>query len=72
MAYDNLVGVPSAGVPDLTRVVAGDSESSYLINKLEGTHLDIGGVGAQMPLGGMLSQEQIDEIRAWIDEGAPE
>jgi hypothetical protein len=72
MAYDNLVGVPSAGAPMFTRVVAGDADASYLIAKLEGTHLEMGGLGAQMPLGGSLSQDIIDEIRAWIDEGAPE
>ena len=72
MAYDNLVGVPSAGAPMFTRVVAGDGDASYLIAKLEGTHLEMGGLGAQMPLGGTLSQDRIDEIRAWIDEGAPE
>jgi hypothetical protein len=72
LAYDNLVGVPSAGAPMFTRVVAGDADASYLIAKLEGTHLEMGGLGAQMPLGGTLDQDLIDEIRAWIDEGAPE
>jgi hypothetical protein len=72
MAYDNLVGVPSAGAPVFTRVVAGDADASYLVAKLEGTHLEMGGLGAQMPLDGTLGQDVIDEIRAWIDDGAPE
>lgn len=72
LAYDNLVGVPSAGVPSLTRVIPGNSEDSYIIHKLRGTHLDVGGVGSQMPLGGTLDEALIAEIEAWIDEGAPE
>lgn len=68
-AHGNLVNVESGGVPNLLRVDPGDPDDSYLVMKLEG-HSDI--VGARMPLGGpYLSEEQIQLIRTWIEEGAP-
>ena len=70
-AYAALVGVASVGAPGLTRVVAGDASSSYLINKLRGTQLDVGGAGGQMPLsGGPLADADIAAIEAWINAGA--
>ena len=65
----NLVGVPTtqlggAGI----RVVAGDPDNSYLIQKLEN---DPGIEGQQMPLGRPpLAQADIDHIRQWITDGA--
>jgi len=71
-AYANIVAVPSAELPSMDRVEPGDPELSYLIHKIQGTHLAVGGSGAQMPLGlGMLPQSTIDIIRAWIRTGAP-
>ena len=47
----------------------GDANGSYLIHKLEGRS-DI--VGSRMPLGGpFLAQADIDVIRTWIAQGAP-
>ena len=67
--YDLLVDEPSAQVPTLLRVEPGNPDNSYLIRKLEGGP-DI--AGAQMPRGGPpLSQETIDDVRAWITDGAP-
>ena len=51
-------------------VAAGDSDASYLYHKMAGTHLDVGGSGSQMPIGGSVSQEDIDLVMVWIDEGA--
>lgn len=69
-AYAALVGVMSAaGIPFVT---PGDSGQSYLVNKLDGSHADVGGSGAKMPMGGELPGEQIDTIADWIDAGAPE
>jgi mono/diheme cytochrome c family protein len=69
-----LVGVRSSEGP-LNRVTAGAPEKSYLMNKLEGTHLSVGGQGAGMPLvEGMyhpLSPKDIEVIRSWIADGAP-
>jgi hypothetical protein len=53
------------------RVVAGNPDASYLVMKLEGTHLANGGSGGQMPFGAPpLPPEQIAKVRQWIAEGA--
>lgn len=70
ISYGQLVGVPSAQSP-LNRVEPGEPSNSYLVHKLEGTHLDVGGEGDLMPLGGMpLTADQLRLIRQWIEEGA--
>ena len=48
------------------RVVAGDPNASYLVEKLEGP----GDVGGQMPPSGQLPQDQLTAIRDWITNGA--
>ena len=69
-AYSNLVGV-KATAAGLVRVVPGKPDDSYLLMKLEGTHLDRGGKGVRMPLGGEpLPSDQIAKIKAWITAGA--
>ena len=69
-AYNNLVNVASEELPNMMRVVPGDSESSYIIWKLEGR---TGIRYKQMPLNlPELPIEQIDAIRDWIDGGALE
>jgi mono/diheme cytochrome c family protein len=68
-SYAFLVNRTADEIPNLMRVNPGKPDESYLIKKLEGT-ADI--VGARMPLGGpYLSQEQIDQVRSWIANGAP-
>lgn len=62
----NLVNIDSVNEPGIIRVVPGDPDNSYLIDKLEGTHT----VGGIMPPSGMLPQATIDEIRQWIVDGA--
>lgn len=70
-AFANTVDVASVELPSMDRVEPGDPERSYLVHKIQGTHLTVGGSGDQMPLGlGMLAQQQIDVIRAWIRMGA--
>ena len=66
-AYDNLVNVPSVGDPSQIRVVPGDADSSYIIKKLTGAS-DI--TGDPMPSGGELPDDQITEIKDWINAGA--
>jgi uncharacterized protein (TIGR03118 family) len=62
-----LIGVNSQEAPALKRVMAGDANNSYVVQKVEGT----AAVGGRMPLGGApLSQANIDGIRAWIQAGA--
>lgn len=69
-AYASLVGVKSIESP-LLRVQPGAPDDSYLMHKLDGTHLDVGGSGDRMPFG----QTPLDEttrarIRGWIAAGA--
>lgn len=69
-AYASLVGV-KATVSDYERVKAGAPDESYIIMKLEGTHLDNGGAGARMPFAAPpLEADKIATIRRWIAEGA--
>lgn len=70
-AYASLVKVASVESP-LKRIEPGAPDKSYLMHKLDGTHLEVGGVGDQMPFGA----EPLDEptrslIRRWIAAGAP-
>lgn len=69
-AYAAMVGVKATGAPSLDRVLAGDSTKSYIINKLEGTQIEAGGMGAKMPLAGAVTADQIQTIKDWIDAGA--
>ena len=67
-SFENLVNVPSTQV-GLDLVTPNDAENSYLIHKLDGR---AGIVGARMPVGsgGFLSDEALDVIKRWINEGA--
>lgn len=68
-SFTNLVGVKRSFDPEL-RVVAGDADSSFIIDKLENINLG-GSRGDRMPLGGpFLSQDITNVIRDWIDAGA--
>lgn len=70
-AITTLVGVQAVGAPGRMRVVPGKPDESYLIMKLEGTHIENGGAGAQMPFGAPpLKPEKIAKLRKWISEGA--
>ncbi|MGQ0721572.1 MAG: hypothetical protein ACT4PE_08365 [Candidatus Eiseniibacteriota bacterium] len=69
-SFSSLVNVPSLVSPGSTRVVPFDANGSFLVCKLEACSWL---VGSQMPLiGGPLSQDKINVIRAWIGLGAPE
>jgi len=69
-ARENIVNVRSNERPSLFRVEPGAPDSSYLVHKIEGRSSI---VGEQMPLGGEpLSQEEVNAIRTWIENGAPE
>lgn len=60
-----VVGVSAQGYTG-TLVVAGDSAASVLWHKMA----DTGTYGGVMPLGGTISQEEIDIVANWIDDGA--
>lgn len=77
-AYDDLLGLNNPVGGDnlslqngMPLVTPGDSSQSYLMYKLDGTHLGVGGSGDSMPPGlPLLDQDTRDSIRGWIDEGA--
>jgi len=66
----NLINVHSPQDPTLMliRVIPGNPDASFLIQKLEGTQT----LGDRMPLGGppYLPQSTIDVVRQWIQDGA--
>jgi hypothetical protein len=68
-SYAALVNVASLLKPSATRVIPGDPDGSYLIQKLEGT---AGIAGRRMPFNGppYLTDGQILVIRRWIELGA--
>jgi hypothetical protein len=68
-AYSQLVNVASSGKNGAVRVIPGNADGSYLIQKIEGAP---GIVGERMPRtnGPFLTPGQIQIIRAWIDQGA--
>ena len=68
VAFDNLVNVSGRGKAGTTRVIPGNPDNSYLIQKLEGAP---GIVGQRMPIGGQfLTDGQILIVRRWIANGA--
>jgi hypothetical protein len=70
VAYDNLVNAPVHEKPGAVRVIPGNPEGSYLIQKLEGAS---GIAGLRMPRNGppYLTDGQILIIKRWIALGAP-
>ncbi len=69
--FANVVNVPATELSTMNRVTPGQPDNSYLVHKVQGTHLDVGGSGFQMPKGrSPLTQMEIDLIRAWIEAGA--
>jgi hypothetical protein len=69
-AYDQIVNVASRGKPVATRIIPGDPENSYLVQKLEGR---AGIVGVRMPFAGapFLTDGQMVILKRWIAIGAP-
>jgi hypothetical protein len=68
-AFANLVNVPSSGLPGAVRVIAGNANGSYIVQKLEGAP---GIAGLRMPRNGppFLTDAQVKMIRDWITAGA--
>ena len=67
-----LVDVDSTQLPSMKRVAPGDAENSYLVHKLRGTHIDVGGPADtdRMPPLAALADADIATIEAWINGGA--
>jgi len=70
LAYDQIVNVASARKAGAVRIIPGDPDNSYLIQKLEGK---AGIVGNRMPNNGppYLTDGQILILRRWVAIGAP-
>ena len=66
----SLPRIPSTESP-LLRILPGRPSGSYLWHKLQGTQESVGGSGETMPKEGALPDGGLDQIRAWILEGAP-
>jgi hypothetical protein len=69
-SYDNIVNKPSQQVPSRMRIKPSDPDNSYLYRKIRGEQGAVGGSGSRMPLGGSLSNTQIETIKNWITQGA--
>lgn len=75
-AHGATVGIPSSEAK-LPRVAPGDPNGSYLVHKLRGTHLTVGGNGAAMPFNADTGSSGLPDderrlIEAWIRAGAPD
>lgn len=71
VSWSQLVCVRSLGAPQLNRVERGDVARSYLVHKLAGTYMDVGGTGRRMPLGQEpLTPLEMELIADWITAGA--
>lgn len=67
-AFANLVNVASSGLPGAVRVIPGNANGSYLVQKIEGAP---GIAGLRMPRNGTpLTDAQTKMIRDWIAAGA--
>jgi hypothetical protein len=69
-AFDSLVNVPARGKAGAIRVIPGDPENSYIVQKVEGRS---GIVGRRMPFSGepFLTAGQVLILKRWIEIGAP-
>jgi hypothetical protein len=65
--YAFIVNVDAVELSGHKRVAPGNAADSYLYMKIAG---DPRIVGERMPFGGMLTQTEIEMVRAWIDAGA--
>jgi hypothetical protein len=70
LAYDQIVNTASARKPGAIRIIPGDPDNSYLVQKLEGKS---GIVGNRMPNNGppYLTDGQMMILRRWVAIGAP-
>lgn len=75
VAYDNLLDVPSQTAPELNRVHAGQSKQSLLWLNLAAKTLpdEYDAPLRPMPLDPVpaLSEDELEAIRLWIEQGAP-
>jgi hypothetical protein len=63
----DLVGVESRF--GMVYAEPGSTDESYLWHKVTGTHLEVGGFGARMPIGPPLDARETARIEDWIVSG---
>lgn len=66
--HSQTVNVASVQVADMSLIVPGNPDASYLYLKLLGTHGEVGGSGERMPFGGHLSDDDLALVANWIGE----
>jgi hypothetical protein len=72
-AYGSLTAASTEST--LARVALGDPDKSYLVHKLRGTQLSVGGSGLRMPMTDPptpIDAGQLELIVEWIAAGAPD
>lgn len=68
LSYDAIVWAPSRQMPSLLRVAPFDPENSYLVRKITpGSAI----LGAPMPFGATIFEEDRRLVRDWVARGAP-
>jgi len=76
-AYEALLERKSIQASKMRLVAPGEPKDSYLLHKMRGTHLDVGGHGDRMPLEGSwgihgsLSDAEVLRVEKWVLNGAP-
>lgn len=66
----SIIDVSSVQSQDMVLVEPGDSLYSYLWHKVNGSQSIADGSGSSMPLGALWTDEQIQRLADWIDQGA--
>ncbi len=75
-AWSEIVDVSATQIPLFDRVEPGAPELSYLVHKLQGTQLELGGMGNQMPSHkrleptNALTDQELELIVRWVEDGA--
>ena len=65
-SYNNLVNVVSTAYSPNIRVVPSNPTNSVLLQKINNSNQ----FGQNMPISGSLSQQEINNIKEWINQGA--
>jgi uncharacterized membrane protein len=74
LSHEQLVSMGSSETTQMARVTPGDPDKSYLVHKLNNTHLKVGGTGWHMPppthMKSAVTLREKELIRNWIKQGA--
>jgi hypothetical protein len=71
-SYGEIFNVPSGQAAGMDLIEPGNPAQSYLLHKLDNTHIGVGGSGSRMPLGGAaINAASRTELQNWVTSGAP-